>query len=269
MVQFYQIHENEFNVIYHDHEILFPPHMHNEVEILYMLGGEQSIEIDKKSYALKKGCCAVIFSNIRHSYIRSDDVADKNHDGESVMIFLPPRMLYDAFPALSGTAPESAVLLPDDVSEDAKLAFNKIIGETVPAARIGWAQIILGHIIPRFDVSSDKTGADAVVSKLMNYISTNFRNSITLEILSEELGMSKSQISHIFSDKIRISLRSCVGIQRSGYAAQLMKTSNDTLRNIAAQSGFESLRTFNRVFREVYGLTPSQFRNNIRKYIGQ
>lgn len=266
MKQFYQIHENGFDVIHHNNEISFPLHMHNEIEIIYIFRGRQELKSDGKSAVLTAGSCAVIFPNIQHEYINSDESGEV----ESVVIFLPPRMLYDAFPSFVSSLPNEFVLTPEDISEDAAMAFEKIVRESIPAARTGWAQIILAHIIPKLEIISKSAETDfSAVSRLMNYVSTNFQNSITLDILSDELGMSKSQISHIFSNKIRIGLRSYVGIRRSEYAAQLMKTSTDTLGNIAAQSGFESLRTFNRVFREVYGVTPSQFRNNIRKYIGQ
>lgn len=267
---FYQIHESGFSVTYHKNQIVFPSHMHNEVEMLYVFEGEQGIEINDRSVTVGKGCCAVIFPNIQHSYIKTNDNTESGDEYRSVMIFLPPYILYDAFPSLLKTLPENCIVEPQNISEDAILAFNKIIGETIPAARIGWAQIILGNIAPYLKAAKLDAGADsAAISKLMNYISTNFQNSISLEILSDALGMSKSQISHIFSTKIRINLRSYVGILRSEYAARLMRTSNDSLSHIASQSGFDSLRTFNRVFREVYGLTPSQFRSNIRKYIGQ
>lgn len=248
--------------------------MHNEVEMLYVFEGEQEIEINGRDITVGKGCCAVIFPNIQHSYIKTNDNTESSgeysKEYSSVMIFLPPYILYDAFPSLLKTLPENCIVEPQNISEDAILAFNKIIGETIPAARIGWAQIILGNIAPYLKAAKLDAGADsAAISKLMNYISTNFQNSISLEILSDALDMSKSQISHIFSTKIQINLRSYVGILRSEYAARLMRTSNDSLSHIASQSGFESLRTFNRVFREVYGLTPSQFRSNIRKYIGQ
>ena len=267
MSQFYQIHENEFYVVHHDHMTKFPSHMHDEVEILYMLDGEQGININNETATLHKGDCAVIFPNTQHEYLRPDEMPGKNSAGESVMIFVASHIFYYIFPNMHNMTPVSCILNSSEISENATFAFNKIINENVSTARLGWVYIILGHIVPKLNISEEKLDLDSsAISRLMNYISTNFQNSITLEILSDALGMSKSQISHIFSDKIRISLRSYIGIRRSEYAAQLIRTSNDTLSNIAMQSGFESLRTFNRVFREVYGVTPSQFRNNIRKF---
>ncbi len=261
MKDFYQIHEKEFNITHHRRAIIFPPHMHNEIELFYIFGGSQIIGIDGEISLMQSGGCAVIFPNVTHEYIRPKD------DGEmkSTMLFLPSRMLYGAFPQFAGRQPRSGILAPSEISDDARLALEKIAVETLPAARDGWARIILAHIIPRFE--TDKIGASSdpdSVSRLMNYISANFRSSITLEILSEALGMSKSQISRIFSDKIHIGLRSYVGILRSEYAAELIQTSSDPLSEIAARAGFESLRTCNRVFREVYGLTPSEFKKSIQ-----
>ena len=52
---------------------------------------------------------------------------------------------------------------------------------------------------------------------------------------------------------------------RSQYAAGIIKVSDDDFKKISEKSGFESVRSFYRVFKEMYGMTPAEYRSAIRK----
>ncbi|WP_047834533.1 helix-turn-helix domain-containing protein, partial [Robinsoniella sp. RHS] len=47
---------------------------------------------------------------------------------------------------------------------------------------------------------------------------------------------------------------------RLDYAQYLTRSTNDTLTRIWMDAGFESQRTFNRVFKEKYGTSPKDYR---------
>ena len=48
-----------------------------------------------------------------------------------------------------------------------------------------------------------------------------------------------------------------------GYAKQRLENTNDPTTNICLDSGFESQRTFNRVFKEKYMVSPSEYRRKL------
>ena len=41
---------------------------------------------------------------------------------------------------------------------------------------------------------------------------------------------------------------------------------DDKIITVAENSGFQSVSTFNRVFHDIYGMSPRDFRSNITKY---
>ena len=51
---------------------------------------------------------------------------------------------------------------------------------------------------------------------------------------------------------------------RLNYACHRLENTSDAITNICYDSGFESQRTFNRVFKERYKVTPSEYRNTSR-----
>ena len=104
------------------------------------------------------------------------------------------------------------------------------------------------------------------ITRLLSYISLNFRKSLTLDMISDELGINKYYISRVFSNQIKVSFRTYLNVLRTNHAASLIKISDDNLEDIATDSGFESTRSFYRIFKDIYGVSPSQYRKMIRRY---
>lgn len=266
MFSYYEFHKYEFDVIRNNRAVQYDTHMHDELELLYLFEGNQTVLVGEKKFELNKGSCLAIFPNQAHSYIRSEDVPKKNNAARSIMLFIPSQLLYGLYPDMYGCSPENCMLSEELISEDAALGFQKIPEEKSLTAQIGWAHIILSNIIPQLSVTKVSAGNNPeIISFIMQYVSEHYQLSLTLEMLSDKLGISKYKISRIFSDKIKMSFRSYLGMLRANHAAQLINTSNEVLAKIAEQSGFESTRSFYRVFREVYGISPAAYRDMVRK----
>ena len=54
---------------------------------------------------------------------------------------------------------------------------------------------------------------------------------------------------------------------RLNYACHRLENTSDSITNICLDSGFESQRTFNRVFKERYKISPSDYRSTCVKDI--
>lgn len=248
MFNYYEFHKYELDVMRNRRVVNYGTHMHDELEIIYMFEGEQTVIAGEKEYVLKQGSCLVIFPNQPHSYVRPEDIPKHNELADWVILFVPARILYALYPDMHGCISENCMI--DDVPDDAVIGFTKIPEEKSLNVQLGWTQIILGHIIPRLSVTKVSVGNNPeIISLVMQYVSDNYRSSITLDYISDALGISKYKISRIFSDKIKMSFRAYLGTLRANHAAQLINTSNDRFEIIAEQSGFESMRSFYRVFK--------------------
>ena len=60
---------------------------------------------------------------------------------------------------------------------------------------------------------------------------------------------------------------SILTMQGSTYACHRLENTSDSITNICLDSGFESQRTFNRVFKERYKISPSDYRSTCVKDI--
>lgn len=106
-------------------------------------------------------------------------------------------------------------------------------------------------------ISSDDS---AKLKYVMNYINHNFTEDLSLEKLASVAGYSKFHFSRLFKKFNGMSCIRYISSKRIKMAEQLLCDPDISITDIAMQSGFTSITTFNRIFREHKNCTPSEFR---------
>lgn len=82
--------------------------------------------------------------------------------------------------------------------------------------------------------------------------------------LAREVGVSESVLSRIVNAAFNKSFPSLISFYRVEDAKRMLSDSDIAIQVIAFEVGFNSLASFNRVFREVAGESPSAFRGRYR-----
>ena len=102
------------------------------------------------------------------------------------------------------------------------------------------------------------------VEQCKYYIENNFRHDISLPILAQELGISTSYLSHIFSQQESMTIRQYLVNTRILRAKNLLIYSNNSLLEICSYVGFSSQSYFSHVFKQKTGMTPAEYRNKYK-----
>lgn len=122
--------------------------------------------------------------------------------------------------------------------------------------------VILGLLTQGIGLAD--TPEDEFLSKnILMYLQNNYLFPITLESLSRRFGYSKYRFSHIFNQSVGCTLAQYVGSLRARHAANLLRESDAPLLEIAPNSGFDSVRTFYRSFKNCFGMTPTEYRKTL------
>lgn len=264
-VPFYEIKKSDIAVKPNVRAIMYPPHIHDEIEIIYVIEGKQKIAIGDRQYCVNAGEAAVILPEQVHEFIREKDIPRNNSEATSVTIIANTKIFNGLFPDFHKYRMYNPVVSADRLDKKAKAAFMDIFeNKNETTAVYGWFCVALNYIFKTVIMEKTETSSvEGTVAKIMNYIADNFTENINLETVSEHFGLSKYYISHIFSEKLNVNFRTYIGMLRAEYAARLIRTTDHTMTEIATISGFDTQRTFNRVFIKVYGMTPTQYRKNI------
>lgn len=101
----------------------------------------------------------------------------------------------------------------------------------------------------------------ALFTEALRYIDTHYQEDIRLEDLAKEYGFSKFYFSRLFHQYSGYSFSKYLQMRRLQAAKGLLGTTNDPISHIAEEAGFQSLATFNRVFRQNVGCSPKEYRS--------
>lgn len=100
----------------------------------------------------------------------------------------------------------------------------------------------------------------AIMNSALTYINEHYMDDISLELVAVFAGFSKYYFSRMFKQFSGLPFSEYLTRKRLNVAADLLVRTNQPIREIAVASGFGSMATFNRTFREHKNCTPSQFR---------
>ena len=266
---FYEIKQNDIVVKKLERELLFPAHLHEELEIVYVFRGTQKITIGDNLYEVHEGNAIIILPEEIHEYVRDKSLGKNNKDADSLVIICNTKIFNGLFPDFYKYKTHMPLISSEELSIEAKEAFNNIYhNRNEHSAVYGWICVALHYILKSVNiVKIDGIKSDGTISRILNYISDNFTENITLETLADSMHLSKYYVSHIFGEKLGVNFRTYLGMLRAEYAAKLIRTTNNTMTEISNIAGFDTQRTFNRVFGRIYGMTPTEYKNNIRNYL--
>jgi AraC-like DNA-binding protein/tetratricopeptide (TPR) repeat protein len=103
---------------------------------------------------------------------------------------------------------------------------------------------------------------DGKLDSVMDFIHCRYTDNITRETIAKALNLDPAILGKQFKATMGKSLKEYVNELRLGHAYKLLLETDKKIIDVAYESGFESLRTFNRLFSSAMGDTPSNYRKH-------
>ncbi len=100
------------------------------------------------------------------------------------------------------------------------------------------------------------------INKVINYIEENSHQRLTLDLLAGVSNFSKYHFTRIFTSLVGVTPVAFVNRVRLRKSVYFLIETNQTILEITNRCGFESVSTFNALFKKYYGKTPSEVRKN-------
>ena len=105
----------------------------------------------------------------------------------------------------------------------------------------------------------------SIIQEILDYINNHYTQPIRIENLARSFGVSVSWLSHEFARFTNRSVYDYVLYRRVMLARQQM-LGTASLNDIAYQCGFNDYSNFLRSFTRIVGMSPSQYRKQLRQY---
>ena len=256
-------------------KIPYARHTHEFSEIVYVLDGEVSEEINGLEYRLGRGDLLFINYGSTHAFTPIDTVTYIN------ICFSPEVMgrriinganAFDllsltAFDELAGGKSEGIV----HFSGEERRTFDAILldmlneySECFPereAVLESYMTVVISKILRKMHPTIVKgEESDEVWQELFAFIAGNLDKKLSLSELSKKCFYNPSYFSRTFKEKFGITLAEYLQSERAGAAAKLLKETELPTQMIAEKCGFGDKSGLYRAFMKIYGVTPSEYR---------
>ena len=125
---------------------------------------------------------------------------------------------------------------------------------------MGYVNALVGELLSKLPLVERNTD-QMLTHRLILYLLENYTRPITLEDVAKALGYSKYHISHVIAETFGCNFRTLINSYRISLAQSLLLAGDMTVGEAADACGFQNQSSFNRVFLQQCGVTPSAFRS--------
>lgn len=239
-------------------------HFHYHAEMILSLEGNFYAVVDGKKYLVSENTGIIIFPYQIHEYIAIDS------EKALVMLLNPERnrKLYEYF---KNRLPRSPIIPSELMNDEVLQAVNNLIrhgkGQRLKMdteiASI-YKDLIFAVILQQLEYEPIIPGQIDAMRKVLFWCQEHFTEQVTIPMASKALFISESQLSHLFSGRIRVGFREYINSLRVQAATLMLTETDKAISEIAFDCGFTSFSTFNRAFRQSLGMTPREIRKGER-----
>ncbi|UOB15917.1 AraC family transcriptional regulator [Abyssalbus ytuae] len=107
---------------------------------------------------------------------------------------------------------------------------------------------------------------DSRLYYITKYIQNNIHQNLTVEELSKKACMSESSLYRSFKNELGLTPVEFINNERIKLAAKLLQDPKRKVKEVFTECGFESRSYFNRVFRKVKKVSPTQYQQTYFTY---
>lgn len=217
-------------------------------ELTFILDGAMTYYVDDEPYTIKKndvilikpgmfiyrpkGTTPVSYVSFNFTVHDSDPLPDEIHIKKIITPFI--KNIVHAFPYKNNTT-----LLNHSRQKLANIL-----------------NIILLEIIDEQAMQS----RNKYIQQIITYINDNITEPLTLKDISHHVHLSDVYTSKLFKKEMNISLFDYINKSKMELANNMIMTDNTDLKSIAAHLGFSDYCYFSRIYKKIYGCSPSKQR---------
>ena len=251
-------------------------HCHSQTEVYICLCGQLTIRVEGIDYPMEKDDTLFVASNESHRIFC-------DHPDTQVIIFnFGNRLLGSAYSVLHDASFEQPFFNLQDPSVSEKILHplfqikNIMLNFNKNDIAQDWELRGCLHLIAAYlathkraiEASRERKARVAQLANMngvLDYIAEHFQEPITVDTAASIARYDKSYFCKQFRKATGMTFHRYLNYCRISVACQHLVESNMSISVIAEESGFASAKMMNRLFRDILGVTPTEYRNHPSK----
>ncbi len=230
-------------------------------ELRYTLSGEGILEYEGKKYNLREGEGYFISCKKPHIYYA------KKCGWKSTVLHINGSLCDDFFESyektgvykFSNTACPSYEMMQFQVIQSTQKVYP------YQEYRINCLiDLLLSELLASTEhaACAEQNNNTEVITSVLDYVHANFASNIVFEKLAKEFGISRTLLFENFKRYTGFTPANYLMQLRIKQAKLLLKTSNNSIEEIATQIGFNDAGHFSQIFKKEVGTTPLKYRKS-------
>ena len=249
-------------------------HYHNFYEIIYVMEGEFSSLVEDKIYPLHRGDFLLIDRNVMHKY---QPVEKKQVSSKRIILWITDGMLE----RLGEGQMELAACFQGETAKVChfpvyyeellrgyllKLAMSQVLDGELPGTKQvmdrGYLLLFFSYLNVLCQVgeyfSTEELVGNSLVEQVSAYIDEHMEETITLDILAEQVHMSKYYFLRKFKEMTGVTVHTFLTDKRLIKACQWLREGK-SITQVWQSCGFSDYSSFLRNFKAAYGVAPGRY----------
>lgn len=275
----------------HDAQTKIIPHKHDFVELVYVLNGNAIHEFESTCYRINPGDVFIINPDETHMY----HIEDGNRLEILNCLFMPNLIhetllrelqllgamdFFYVLPFLNSNERFNHRLRLSRKESDAILPLLEGMVNELSQKRPGYQSLIKMKLIEflvllsRFHKDQQNEEVDNIMNdqmrsrRICGYLERHFNQKINIPSLAELFHVSSRQLNRIVKKETNSSVLEFVHRIRIERAKQLLRETDESIMSIALLVGYENTAFFSRLFVRLTGITPGEYRSELRDQKG-
>ena len=266
--------------IIHDSEFSMPmKHMHEEYEIYYLLEGERYYFIEDDTYHIKTGAFVFVDQNEIHK----TGSAGTSSFHDRIMLSLSGQTINPFLHKLGYSSLEyffvhQRIFPMDETNQNYLNGLFEFMRRELRDKEDGYEDLVKLKIVEMLlflsrcqkklpaeaELSLSTSAKHKKVREATTYIRENYQSSLSLQVVAEQLYVSKGYLSRIFREVTGVNITDYINIQRIKHAKELLTGSNFNITEISELTGYDSITYFEKVFHKYTGISPLKYRQTLK-----
>ena len=238
---------------------LINQHIHEYSEFLYCKNGACEVIVNGKSIRLTEKQLVWIPPNYIHQYSCPDaQVICAVFSNDFIPLFFQ--------------ITKKKMMIPEPVNmsdmSDILDNFYTLSRENIMCLN-AYLNLICSKVVEHASFESAKQTDGILYQKVISYIASHFTEEISLKSLAKKFDYNEKYLSYSLHALTNVHFTTLLSMYRIENAKKLlMQNPPMSISAIALSSGFSAINTFNRTFKKISGMTPTDFRNvYFKKYV--
>lgn len=235
----------------------FPPMFHPHCEIIYLLSGQINMVIDGCEHTLSAGEISIVFPFVTHCYENAPNAEaiillfDSTVTGALETSILTKKPVFPFTDKLNYLLPIFNRINKLTFSEDS------LLNQTA----VSYLTAIVGEILSSVPLCPTNTESPDISQKILAYCSEHFTDDdMSIKKVSDALYISSSYVSKVFAKTLKCKFREYINLLKVNHAKKLITKKEMKIVDVMLECGFKNQSSFNRIFIEICGVSPSEYR---------